>query len=168
LEEVHELIEAIDLDDTNQIVEEEGDVLFSLIFIAKLGEKDGRFTFADAVSCICEKLIRRHPHIFANEKIDCVDDIIRNWESIKKKEKERKTIFEGIPPTLPVLVRAQKMIEKLKRHQKIGSEPDCKMSEEEVAKGLWELISRANSSGIDAEGALRRYCQKMANKNTGE
>ncbi|MBF8262592.1 MAG: yabN [Parachlamydiales bacterium] len=168
LEETHELIEAIDRDDSGQIVEEMGDVLFSLIFIGKLGEKANRFTFNDAVQCVCEKLIRRHPHIFAGVSVNGVDDIVQNWEAIKKKEKERKTIFEGIPPTLPILARAQKMIEKLQRHKSslapIGS--GQKVSEEEVARRLWELLGQAQSSGVDAESALRRYCQQI--KNTGE
>jgi tetrapyrrole methylase family protein / MazG family protein len=163
LEEAHELIEAIDRDDSNQIVEELGDVLFSLIFIAKLGEKANRFSFVDAVKCVSEKLIRRHPHIFANEKINSIGDIVQNWESIKKKEKERKSPLEGIPPTLPSLALGQKMIERLQRHKSsLAPAAVSKIAtEEEVAQRLWELLAVAQNSGVDAESALRRYCQKL-------
>ena len=90
MEEVHELIEAIDYNDSQKFVEELGDVLFTLVFIGKLGEKEGRFTFEDAIQSECKKLIRRHPHIFGQEKVDSVDDVLRNWEMIKKGERVEK------------------------------------------------------------------------------
>jgi len=69
------------------MAEELGDVFFALIFIGKIGEKEKFFTLDDALRQVIEKLIRRHPHIFSNEKIECVDDIVKNWESIRKKKK---------------------------------------------------------------------------------
>jgi MazG family protein len=114
LEEAHELIESIDLKDPVKMREELGDVFYTLIFIAKLGEKEGFFTLSESLESITEKLIRRHPHIFSDCKVEGADEVMRNWEAIKKKE-GRKTLFEGIPPTLPSLSRAQKMIAKLLR-----------------------------------------------------
>jgi tetrapyrrole methylase family protein / MazG family protein len=162
LEEAHELIEAIDTRDSKHIVEELGDVFFSLVFIGKIGEKEKLFTLDEVLKEICEKLIRRHPHIFANEKIHSVDDVIKNWEIIKKKEKERKTILEGIPSTLPILTRCQKVIEKLRRSKSsLVSESSSKdVTEEEIGRRLWELVAQAQGAGIDAEGVLRRYCNE--------
>jgi tetrapyrrole methylase family protein / MazG family protein len=168
LEEAHELIEAIDENDPKQIVEELGDVLFTLIFIAKLGEKENLFSFEDAARHENEKLIRRHPHIFAEEKVESVDDIVRNWEEIKKKEKGRKTILDGIPASLPLLARAQKIIDKLRR-AKSTLAPHVvsnKATEDEIAQRLWELIGEAQSSNVDTESALRRYCSQIEKQYT--
>lgn len=172
LEEAHELIEAIDAQDEQQMAEELGDVLYALVFIAKLGEKNNLFTMSEAMRIVCEKLIRRHPHVFGETKIDSTEDVVRNWEEIKKKEKGgkgRKTILEGIPPTLPILAKAQKMLTKLKRANS-GLVPQSiskKVSEEELGRRLWELIAEAEDSGLNAEGTLRRFCSQIE-KNTGE
>jgi tetrapyrrole methylase family protein / MazG family protein len=177
LEEVHELIEAIDSQDSGHIVEELGDVFYAMIFIGKIGEKNQLFTLDEVMKQINEKLIRRHPHIFANEKIDSVDDVLKNWESIKKKEKERKSILDGIPSTLPVLARCQKVIEKLRRSKSslLPQPPLNEFSDAQIGERLWELVAQAQSSGIDAEGALRRFCSRMEKqfregkeKNTGD
>ena len=173
LEETHELIEAIDSNDPKKIVEELGDVLFTLVFIGKLGEKEHLFTFEEAEKLECEKLIRRHPHIFAKEKVDSVDDVLRNWEKIKKEEraeKGRKTILDGIPPTLPMLARAQKMILKLRRTKSplAPALTNQKMSESEIGQRLWDLVGVAETSGVDAESALRHVCRQIEEKNTGD
>ena len=116
LEEAHELIEAIDQENPLKIAEELGDVLYVLIFAAKIGEKEGKFTMSDALQTVAEKLIRRHPHIFGEEKISSTEDVVRNWEEIKKKEGKANPISD-IPATLPALARAQKVIHKLQRHK---------------------------------------------------
>ena len=170
LEEAHELIEAIDSNDPKKIVEELGDVLFTLVFIGKLGQKENLFTFEEAEKLECEKLIRRHPHIFANEKVDSVDEVLRNWEKIKKDEradKGRETILDGIPPTLPMLARAQKIILKLRRAKSslVSKKTEQKLSENEIAQRLWEIVAEAESSDVDAESALRRFCQQIEEKH---
>jgi tetrapyrrole methylase family protein / MazG family protein len=173
LEEAHELIEAIDSNEAGKIVEELGDVLFTLVFIGKIGEKEKLFSFDQAVRGEIEKLIRRHPHIFAEKKVESVDDVLRNWEAIKKEELEkkgRKTILDGIPATLPALSRAQKVIEKLKRSKSpLAPKPDLKNStEEEIGERLWHLVAEANCSKVDAESALRRYSAQVEKKITGD
>jgi tetrapyrrole methylase family protein / MazG family protein len=172
LEEVHELIEAIDSRNPQEIVEELGDVLFQLIFIGKIGEKEKRFTLDEAIRHLNEKLIRRHPHIFDNVKIQTVDDILQNWEIIKKKEKERQSILDGIPSKLPIIARCQKVIEKLRRSKSslLSEFPVQDMNDEELGKRLWELLAIAQKMELDAEGALRRYCNniEIQFKNTGE
>ena len=116
LEETHELIEAIDGQNPAKISEELGDVLYALLFLAKLGENGQTFTLAQSIQTVAEKLIRRHPHIFADKKISSTDDVETNWEEVKKKEGKKSPIAD-IPPTLPALARAQKVIHKMRRQK---------------------------------------------------
>jgi len=158
LEESHELIEAIDSQDPKKMKEELGDVLYTLIFIAKLAEKQGLFTIFDSIDDVREKLIRRHPHIFGEVKVEGSEDVMKNWEEIKMKEGRKKT-FEGMPPTLPSLARAQKVIARLRRKQVIPAQEKTIDSENDLAQRLWDLIQEAEFSGLDAESVLRRFCQ---------
>lgn len=166
IEEMHELIEAIDQENFSKITEELGDVFYALVFIGKLGEIKEKFTIADALQGAAEKLIRRHPHVFAQLKVDSIEEITENWEVIKKKE-GRKNIFEGIPPTLPALARAQKVISKLRRKKKIESIAPSFDSETELAEKLWQILREAEGKGYDAESVLRRYCRNQE-ENAGD
>ena len=166
LEETHELIEAIDTLDSQKISEELGDCLYALIFIAKLAELEKRFDIGQSIESVSEKLIRRHPHVFGDVNVSSTEDIVRNWEEIKKKEKagqERKNLFDGIPPTLPALPRAQKMAKKLRKKGGGESRP---LSEEELGEGLWELIQAADRHNLDAESALRRKLAQVEKEHT--
>ena len=152
LEESHELIEAVDAQDPSKVAEELGDVLYVLIFAAKLGEKNGAFTLSDAIRTVSEKLIRRHPHVFGKEKVSSADEVLTHWEEVKKKEGKKHPI-DHIPPTLPALARAQKVIHKLRRVK--SSAIEGKISEG-IEQRLWDLVAEAEAQGIDAESALRR------------
>ncbi len=165
LEEVHELIEAIDLKDPQKMKEELGDVLYTAIFVASLGEKEGFFTLDESIQSITEKLIRRHPHIFGDVKVEGSEEVMRNWEEIKRQE-GRKSLFEGLPPTLPALARAQKMASKLRRKKKLDQKVPS-LTEEELGEKLWAIVDEAEYFGMDAENALRRYCKQLE-KNTGD
>ena len=169
LEETHELLEAIDSNNGPHMREELGDVLYALVFIAKLGEKNGLFSFAEAVHEVGEKLIRRHPHVFGNTSVQSTDEVVQNWEKIKKTEgKGRKSIFEGIPPTLPLIARCQKIVRKLHRLGRYKPVA-AKATEEEIGEKLFDLINLAESLGIDAESALRRVSKRVEEKeNTGD
>ncbi|HEX2582665.1 MAG TPA: MazG family protein [Chlamydiales bacterium] len=158
LEETHELIEAIDSLESQKISEELGDCLYALIFIAKLAEAEKRFALRQSIESVTEKLIRRHPHVFGDVKVRSTDDIVRNWDAIKKQEKtgqERKKLFDGIPPSLPALPRAQKMAKKLRKNKE-KSETDDPLTEQELGEKLWQLIQSAERLDLDAESALRR------------
>lgn len=165
LEETYELIEAIDSLDSQKMIEELGDVLYTLVFIAKLAETEGRFTLSDAIHAVGDKLIRRHPHVFGEEKASSSEEVVKRWEEIKKQEKAsegRKKIFDGIPSTLPALARAQKMARKLHRQRGASKEAASSFqSEEEWGTRIWELICEAEGHGIDAESALRRKLQRL-------
>ncbi len=157
LEETHELMEAIDSKDVEKIKEELGDAFYTLIFTAQLAEKDGLFSLSDAIRLVKEKLIRRHPHIFGNVKADSAEEVMRNWEEVKKQE-GRKSPLEGIPPTLPSLARVQKVIGKMKRIYGEKKTSSSLESESELGEKLWQLVEEAESMGFDAESALRRFC----------
>ncbi len=161
LEETHELIEAIDLKDPSKISEELGDVLYALIFIAKLGEKEGSFGLADSIRTVSEKLIRRHPHVFGDQKISSSDEVVTNWEEVKKKE-GKKSPIDNIPPTLPALARAQKIIHKLRRQKSTIIEE--KISDN-LGQRLWDLVKEAEEKGVDAESELRRICSGYEEKH---
>lgn len=157
LEEAHELLEAIDLEDPLKMAEELGDVFYVLLFIAKVGEKEGKFTLKESLDKVAQKLIRRHPHVFGETKVSSTEDIMHNWEKIKKQE-GKKDPLSGIPETLPSLARAQKIIHKLKLHP--SGEPQIK-NEEELGDKLWALVQEADRLGLDAESVLRRKSRRM-------
>jgi len=161
LEETHELMEAIDQRDKEKMPDELGDLFYNLIFIAKLGEKEGRFTLAESLQKIADKLIRRHPHIFANKKVESTDDIVKNWEAIKKEE-GKKSPIDGIPTTLPSLSRAQKVIHKLGKMKNFLLEKQPEQAD--FGHRIWELVQEAERAGIDAESALRKVCLSYEEK----
>jgi len=162
LEEVHELLEAVDDDDGKGMVEELGDVLFQIIFFAKLGQKTGRFTLEDIITIVSEKLVRRHPHVFGDAKVEQSDEVIHLWEQAKAEEKkERKHPLEGIPRTLGALARAQKIISKIFRMKLSFPEKEVKASAESaIGDQFLDLVIQAQQEGVDAESALRAALKK--------
>ncbi len=164
LEETCELIDTIEARDSTKMNEELGDLLFNVIFLAKVAAKEGHFTLGDTLQVLIDKLIYRHPHVFGGgEKMENVEEIVEQWEALKKKEREKtntKSMLDGIPKTLPSLARAQKIIGKMKRakiHDAIG-EPCDLTNEEELGKVLYEIVRKAEENGLDAELALRKQC----------
>ncbi len=163
LEEVHELLEAIDLGESDKIVEELGDVLYVLIFIAKVAEAKKLFSINEAIAVAAEKIIRRHPHVFGETEDSSIEGIVQNWERIKKQERGnqvRTSILDGIPPSLSALARTQKVVRKLRRIKSRLAPREIQeaRSEEAIGKDLWKLAAEAEASNIDLESALRRYC----------
>jgi MazG family protein len=159
LEETHEVVEAVDLGETEKMVEELGDLFYLIIFYAKIAEKQDSFSLREVIEGVCEKLIRRHPHVFGDVQVIDAEDVKINWEKIKSTEKTasaRKGPFEGIPPTLPSVNRAQKIIQRMKRIAPQFLEPTEPCGEEEIGAELFQLIVRAEGSGVDADSALRR------------
>ncbi|MBT1071491.1 nucleoside triphosphate pyrophosphohydrolase [Pelotalea chapellei] len=154
LEETYEVIEAIDNKDPDHIKEELGDLLLQPVFHAAIAEEAGSFTITDVIQTLCDKLIRRHPHVFGDMEISDSSAQIENWEKIKKAEKgeERKSALSGVPPHLPSLLKAQKITEKAAR---VGF--DWEHVDQVIAKVMEELhefeeamISR-NNDHMEAE-----------------
>jgi tetrapyrrole methylase family protein/MazG family protein len=136
LEETYEVIEAIDAKSPEHLKEELGDLLLQPVFHAAIAEENGSFTIADIIDTLCDKLIRRHPHVFGDMRIADSAAQIENWEQIKKLEKgeERKSALSGVPPHLPALLKAQKITEKAAR---VGF--DWEHVDQVMAKVLEEL-----------------------------
>lgn len=115
IEEAYELLEAIDLEDPDKIIEELGDVLLQVVFHSQIAKERGEFDIMDVTTRVCKKLIERHPHIFGNVKADTAEQVISNWEEIKKKEKGLKShtqVLKDIPRNLPALMRGYKVQKK--------------------------------------------------------
>lgn len=154
LEETYEVIEAIDMKSPEMLKEELGDLLLQPVFHAAIAEGAGAFTMNDVISTLCDKLIRRHPHVFGDMEIRDSNAQIENWEQIKKVEKgeERKSALSGVPPHLPALLKAQKITEKASR---VGF--DWEHVDQVVAKVMEELhefeeaMAKGNNDRMEAE-----------------
>src|SRR5438132_5985662 len=114
IEETYELADAITESDWKGIKEELGDLLLHIVFYAKIGNEQGRFTLDDVITGICEKLIARHPHIYGDVKVENDEDVKRNWEKLKMKE-GKKSVLSGVPKALPALIKAMRLQEKAKQ-----------------------------------------------------
>ncbi len=165
-EESCELIDAIDRDENDHICDELGDIFLSFVFMGKLGEKEGRFTLKDAMQRLIDKIERRHlvlgnpeGNVYSEEEIDA------HWQQVKKDEeihKKETGLFANIPTTLPSLLRAQKLIERLE-NAGLVQEPEIDeeshfSSEDAFGKWLFEQVQKAQNHGIHAELALRKVC----------
>lgn len=118
IEEVHEMAEAIESGDDSHIQEELGDVLFQVVLHAQIAEERGAFKIADVIESITSKIVRRHPHVFADTKVSGSDEVMKNWDEIKAQEKKNKkeNVF-SVPPSLPALQRAHKIGEKTEKYK---------------------------------------------------
>jgi len=108
LEEIYELVDAIERNSTEDIMDELGDLLFHIIFYSHMAAEAGSFEFTDVVSGVCEKLVRRHPHVFAGQRVDTVEEVKRNWGKMKREENDGDYLG-NIATALPALQRAEKL-----------------------------------------------------------
>jgi tetrapyrrole methylase family protein/MazG family protein len=168
LEEAYEVLEAIEALDPEaptpqqdeHLEEELGDLLFQVAFHARLAAERGSFTLADVARTVHDKLVHRHPHVFADVAVAGADDVVRNWEQIKKEEKGRSSVFDGIPGTLPSLLYAAKVQRKA---ASLGVDPDppatvevaALAGDEAVGDALYAVVAAARRAGVDPEAALR-------------
>ncbi len=155
IEEAYEVIDAIEQQDPQALAEELGDVLLQIVFHAQIASENGQFTMDDVLKAVCEKMIRRHPHVFADTEINSVEDVLSNWEAIKKREKanqDRKSLLDGIPKHLPALLRAEKIQSKA---AKVGfdwndiSGTIAKLEEE--IEEFKQAVAAANHGDMEAE-----------------
>lgn len=114
IEETYELADAITESDWDGIKEELGDLLLHIIFYSKIGNEQNKFTLQEMIDGICEKLIKRHPHIYGDVKVNDEEDVKKNWEQIKLKE-GKKSVLSGVPKSLPAMVKAMRIQEKAKQ-----------------------------------------------------
>ena len=154
IEEAHELAEAIDRDDNQEICEELGDLLLQVVLHAEIARQEGRFDMADVIAGIGEKMVRRHPHVFADVKVKDSDELLDNWGKIKAKEKGNEDDFIrfNLPAGLPALIGAHKIGEKTKKWHFDWDRPEDVLAkvEEEIAE-LKEALATRNSAEIEHE-----------------
>jgi len=164
VEEVYELLDAIEAGDDHEMIEELGDLLLQIVFHCQLGRERGAFDFDNVCRRLVDKLVRRHPHVFGTADVKEVDAVLSNWEKIKRAEKvgtrhERPSIFDGIPRHLPALLKAEKLVKKA-RKAKLMSPGAKKARGRGIAKALFDLVAEAQARGWSAEELLRLEIKK--------
>ena len=186
IEEVYEYLEAVDADDVEGMREELGDVLMQVVFHARMAQEAGRFDLQDVIDEVVDKLIRRHPHVFGDTHVDGSDDVLRNWEAIKKEEKkERKHVLDGVAQGLPALMRAYKLQSKAakvgfdwddikgvwaKVEEELGelqaaiASGDKAAAESELGDVLFALVNYARHNKIEPEAALNGTNNRFAKR----
>lgn len=184
LEEVHEVFEAIDLEDADQLCEELGDVLLQIVFHARMAEESGSFSLQDVIDGVTAKMVRRHPHVFGETTVQDAGEVVLNWEELKRQEKAgmRLSVLDGIPRDLPGLHYAQKLQEKAAKvgfdwpeiapvWDKLQEEIDelrqaaqqgnRKAVEDELGDVVFAAVNLARFLGVDAELAIRGTSRKF-------
>ncbi|GAW47794.1 MULTISPECIES: MazG family protein [unclassified Nocardioides] len=156
LEETHETLEAIDSGDAVHLREELGDLLLQVYFHAVIAEETGEFTIDDVAADVTAKMHRRNPHVFADAAGGSPAEINEAWEAIKATEKQRESVTDGIPPTLPALLYADKVLDRLGR---AGSAPAP--AGDDLGDRLLALVAEARESGIDPEQSLRDAVRRL-------
>ncbi len=181
IEETYELGDAILENDLEEVKKELGDLLLHIVFYAKIGSETGDFDMADVANHICEKLISRHPHIYGDVEVADEEEVKQNWESLKLKE-GKKSVLEGVPKSLPAMVKAnriqdkvagvgfdweepQQVFEKLKEEleelQEEVSQDNQEQIEQEFGDVLFSMINYARFLKVDPESALERTNKKF-------
>lgn len=162
VEESGELVEAIENGTDDDLVEELGDVLYQVLFHADIATEEGRFTLEDVARRMTQKMVARHPHVFADVVAETPADVIATWEAVKAVEKaERASVLDGIPSGMPALALADKS---LGRAAKVGvarTEAAVPATEVELGEQLLALVAGARASGLDAERALRGALRRL-------
>ena len=186
IEETYEVCEAIDDEDTEHMKEELGDVLLQVVFHTQMEKEKGTFDIDDVADGICKKLIFRHPHIFGDVKVGSTDEILSNWDDLKRKEKKQETdtsTLESVSKSLPSLIRAQKL---QKKAAKVGFDwPDVSGALDKVEEELAEVRAAIGGNGdieeeigdlifavtnvsrfvkVDSERAAEKTCNKFVSR----
>ncbi|MDB6021729.1 MAG: MazG family protein [Pedosphaera sp.] len=167
VEEVYELMDAIEAGDDHEMAEELGDLLLQVVFHCQLAKERGAFDFETVTRHIVDKLIRRHPHVFGNSKAKTVAAVWTQWEQIKRAEKkgtrhERASALDGIPKHLPGLMRAEKLVKKARKAGLLDAQPggNAKRNKADIGRELFELAEYAQQRGWSAEELLRAEVRK--------
>jgi len=160
VEEVYELLDAIESGDDHELEEELGDLLLQVVFHSQLARERGVFDFNRVVRRLGEKLVRRHPHVFGELNVKDVDQVWANWEKIKRAEKQgthraRPSALDGIPRHLPALMRAEKLLKKARRAGLVEAPKTGKLTRAALAKQLFQLAAAAQARKWSAEDLLR-------------
>lgn len=186
IEETYEVVEAIDKADPTLMCEELGDLMLQVVFHAGISEEEGSFNIDDVCNGICEKLIVRHPHIFADTVADTSAEVLKNWDAIKQQTKHQKTESEklsSIPPSLPALMRAAKAshkaakaglehgtesetVQTIMKQTECASLADAEGSFDTIGDLLFSVVELARKRGIDPEEALYKSTDRFIGRFT--
>lgn len=182
IEEVYELGDAILEKDLEEVKKELGDVLLHIVFYSRIGSETNSFDIADVCHSICDKLIERHPHIYGDVKVENEEDVKRNWEQIKLKEKGKTSVLQGVPKSLPAMVKANRIQDKVagvgfdwehpeQVYEKVEEElnelkievanGNADKMESELGDVLFSIINYARFLKINPENALERTNKKF-------
>jgi MazG family protein len=185
LEEACEVIDAIDSGNFDALKEELGDLALQVVFLGELARREGHFGPDDVIHGIVEKLVRRHPHVFGDEKVEDANHVLNNWELIKAAEKVGRGVLDGVPRALPALQRSERIGEKVSRvgfdwpdgrgsREKVSEElreldeaiagGDKRRVEAELGDLLFALVNLARHQGVDPEAALRATSDRFARR----
>ncbi|MEN9574507.1 MAG: hypothetical protein RL514_2362 [Verrucomicrobiota bacterium] len=170
VEEVYELMDAIEAGDDQEMAEELGDLLLQVVFHCQLANERGAFDFDQVARRITDKLIRRHPHVFGDVKVKNVDEVWANWEQIKHSEKHgtkhaRPSALDGIPKHLPALARAEKLVKKARKAKLLEVPPvPTQWTRKQVGEILFGAAAYAQTKGWSAEELLRSEVQRRERK----
>ena len=179
VEEVAELVQAIDRDDVANLREELGDLLFHVAMHAQMAAEAGQFTFDDVAREVNDKMVRRHPHVFGEgAKLGSADAVVTQWERIKQREKgaRKPTVFKELPPSLNALLTAREVWKQVRKKQlDVGPAVDVPqvdaqsrgLTEEAAGRRLFELVAACRDAGIDPDSALRRHTAKVVAEAEG-
>ena len=184
IEETYELADAILENDLLEIKKELGDVLLHIVFYAKIGSEKNAFDIADVANSISDKLIERHPHIYGDVEVENEEDVKRNWEQLKLKE-GKKSVLEGVPKSLPAVVKANRIQDKVagvgfdwEKPEQVWEKVQEELSElnQEIEKGnkeniekefgdvLFSMINYARFINVNPENALEKTNKKFINR----
>jgi XTP/dITP diphosphohydrolase len=171
LEETHETLEAIDLleegGDPDHLREELGDLLLQVVFHARVAaevpEDEGGFTIDDVAGGIVDKLVHRHPHVFAGLDVADADEVERNWDALKAAEKRRASVLDGLPPGLPALALADKVLGRAAKVGVVPEAPDATVGPS-LGDRLLAVVVEARAAGLDPEQELRGAVRRVADR----
>lgn len=186
IEEVYELCDALINSDDANIRKELGDVLLHVLFYAKIGEEKGAFDISDVCDALNTKLIFRHPHVFGDTSVSSTDDVLKNWEELKLKEKGgNKTVLSGVPTALPAIIKADRIQEKaanvgfdwekpeqvwdkvreeMAEFEETVAEKSPERMEEEMGDLLFSVVNAARLYKINPENALEKTNRKFISR----
>lgn len=166
VEEVYEVAEAVETGDREHLREELGDLLLQVVFQARVAQEHptAPFDIEDVAAGIAAKLRRRHPHVFGDVPAGDAEEVHRRWEQIKAAEKSRASVLDGIPPALPALARAHKVVGRVRRAgMQLPVAPPAAGAVEpaDLGAALLDLVVRAEAAGVDPEAALRAAVREL-------
>lgn len=185
IEEAHEAVDAIERGDFGGLEEELGDLLFHIVFLCRLAEEKGLFDIWKVIDRVAEKMISRHPHVFGSLEVSSPQEVEINWSKLKRREKGRSSVLEGLPKSLPALMLAfrmgkraskvgfdwedpsgvwEKLREEMEELREAAEEGEKGRVEEELGDFLFTVVNLSRFLEVEPEGALRGACRRFAER----